>query len=320
MKFTIAYTLLFLYVVAAIVFWGYSLRKQNNIVYQLEIEKLELRNIPSHSEIYKQEMFKIEDKKKRRIKQFYGEESTFLFVILLSAGIVYFAYYRQRQVSKLQQNFMLSVTHELKTPIAGIKLNMQTLDKRKLDETTQQKLIKSSVEETNRLNDLCNNILIATQLDDNKKAIYSEDINLVQLIDEQIAEMTNRYPNLEIITDIQSPSYSFNGDKTLWKMVLSNLMENARKYSPNQTPIEISFLQHANKAILSVKDNGVGIPDEEKSRIFDKFYRIGNENTRKSKGTGLGLYIVKKIVTIYKYDISVRNNTPQGSIFEVTFA
>jgi signal transduction histidine kinase len=103
-------------------------------------------------------------------------------------------------------------------------------------------------------------------------------------------------------------------------MVLSNLMENARKYSPNQTPIEISFLQHANKAILSVKDNGVGIPDEEKSRIFDKFYRIGNENTRKSKGTGLGLYIVKKIVTLYKYDISVRNNTPQGSIFEVTFA
>jgi signal transduction histidine kinase len=97
-------------------------------------------------------------------------------------------------------------------------------------------------------------------------------------------------------------------------------MENARKYSPNQTPIEISFLQKANKAILSVKDNGVGIPDEEKSRIFDKFYRIGNENTRKSKGTGLGLYIVKKIVTLYKYDISVRNNTPQGSIFEVTFA
>jgi K+-sensing histidine kinase KdpD len=128
---------------------------------------------------YQAELAKIEDKKKRRIKQYWGEETTNLFVILLSASVVYFAYFRQQQLNKLQKNFMLSVTHELKTPIAGIKLNMQTLDKHKLDEEKQRKLIKSSVEETNRLSDLCNNILIATQLEDNNKAIYSDQIDMI---------------------------------------------------------------------------------------------------------------------------------------------
>ncbi len=320
MKFTIAYTLLFLYVVSAIVFWGYSLHKQNNIVYNLEIEKLNLKNLNSSSEVYKTELHKIDDKKKRREKQYWGEETTFLFVILLTAGIVYFAYYRQRQLSKLQQNFMLSVTHELKTPIAGIKLNMQTLEKRKLDEDIQRKLIVSSVQETNRLNDLCNNILIATQLEDNKKAIYSDTIFLNQLLDEQINEIRNRYPLLKLTVTYHSSDFQFKGDSTLWKLVISNLLENARKYSPSDKSIDVSTALVKHKMVLTIKDAGVGIPDEEKKRIFEKFYRIGNENTRKTKGTGLGLYIVKKIVSIYKYDITVRNNTPNGSIFEVSFS
>lgn len=320
MKFTIAYTLLFLYVVSAIVFWGYSLHKQNNLVYNLEIEKLNLKNLNSSSEQYKLELHKIDDKKRRREKQYWGEETTFLFVILLTAGIVYYAYYRQRQLSKLQQNFMLSVTHELKTPIAGIKLNMQTLEKRKLDEDIQRKLIMSSVQETNRLNDLCNNILIATQLEDNKKAIYSDTILLNELIEDQINEINNRYPQLKIATNLEAPDFQFKGDLTLWKLVVSNLLENARKYSPADKPIELSTIKDNNNIIFSIKDSGVGIPDEEKKRIFEKFYRIGNENTRKTKGTGLGLYIVKKIVNMYKYDITVRNNTPNGSIFEVTFS
>lgn len=319
MKFTIAYTLLFLYIIAAIMFWGYSLRKQNIQFYELEIEKLNLKLSDKQSLVYQAELAKIEDKKKRRIKQYWGEETTNLFVILLSASVVYFAYFRQQQLNKLQKNFMLSVTHELKTPIAGIKLNMQTLDKHKLDEEKQRKLIKSSVEETNRLSDLCNNILIATQLEDNNKAIYSDQIDMIALTKGLIEEMKNRYPTFLLTLKQEVEEFALHGDETLWRMVLNNLIENARKYSDIDTPVIVAIKRSGHTITWSVEDQGIGIADEEKARVFDKFYRIGNENTRKSKGTGLGLYIVKKIVSLYKYDISVRNNTPCGSIFEVRF-
>ena len=320
MKFTIAYTLLFVYVIAAILFWGYSLEKQKDVVYQLEKTILEKSKLKISAQQYNDELKSIEEKRIRRTKQYYGEGSTFLLIILLSAGIVYYAYYRQLKLSQLQQNFMLSITHELKTPIAGIKLNMQTMQKRKLDEETNKELIKSSVLETNRLNDLCNNILIATQLENKRKVMFADEINLTNLVKEEIEEFKTRYPTLIINSLFQVDDFNFKGESTLWKVVISNLIENARKYSPSDEPIEIGISKENNNVKLSIKDKGVGISDAEKLKIFQKFYRIGNENTRNSKGTGLGLYIVKKIVTLYKYDISVKNNSPKGSIFEVLFS
>ena len=320
MKFTIAYTLLFVYVIAAILFWGYSLEKQKDVVYQLEKTILENSKLKISAQQYNDELKSIEENRIRRTKQYYGEGSTFLLIILLSAGIVYYAYYRQLKLSQLQQNFMLSITHELKTPIAGIKLNMQTMQKRKLDEETNKELIKSSVLETNRLNDLCNNILIATQLENKRKVMFADEINLTNLVKEEIEEFKTRYPTLIINSLFQVDDFNFKGESTLWKVVISNLIENARKYSPSDEPIEIGISKENNNVKLSIKDKGVGISDAEKLKIFQKFYRIGNENTRNSKGTGLGLYIVKKIVTLYKYDISVKNNSPKGSIFEVLFS
>jgi K+-sensing histidine kinase KdpD len=320
MKFTIAYTLLFVYVIAAILFWGYSLEKQKDVVYQLEKTILEKSKLKISAQQYNDELKSIEEKRIRRTKQYYGEGSTFLLIILLSAGIVYYAYYRQLKLSQLQQNFMLSITHELKTPIAGIKLNMQTMQKRKLDEETNKELIKSSVLETNRLNDLCNNILIATQLENKRKVMFADEINLTNLVKEEIEEFKTRYPTLIINSLFQVDDFNFKGESTLWKVVISNLIENARKYSPSDEPIEIGISKENNNVKLSIKDKGVGILDAEKLKIFQKFYRIGNENTRNSKGTGLGLYIVKKIVTLYKYDITVKNNSPKGSIFEVLFS
>jgi K+-sensing histidine kinase KdpD len=319
MKFTIAYTLLFLYVIASIVFWGYSLNKQNKLIFKLEKEKIELIQKSGNHLEYEKELARIQDQKIRRTKQYMGEGSTFILIILLTASIVYYAYYRQRALAKLQQNFMLSVTHELKTPIAGIKLNMQTLIKRKLDEDTRNKLLQSSVTETNRLNDLCNNILVSTQLESTRQAIYNEEVVMNDLIKEVVFQIQERYPSCTIQLDVTTQEFRFKGDTSLWKLVLSNLIENARKYSPSNEPIDVVFEKQAHQFVLSVKDQGIGISEEEKLKIFDKFYRVGNENTRSSKGTGLGLYIVKKIVTLYKYDIAVKNNTSKGSIFEVRF-
>ncbi len=317
MKFIWSFSLMLLYIILAILFWAYSLHKQNNMIYELELQKIELLKSTFAPNDYRSELLKIEDKKNRRKKQYWGEGTTNMFVIIIGSSIVYLSFYKQQQLNKLKKNFMLSVTHELKTPIAGIKLNMQTLEKRKLDTEVQEKLIKASVEETNRLNDLCTNILIATQLEDNQKAIYSDIIEINELVEETCNELMSRYKQLQINIEKSNEKWELNGDKMLWKMVFSNLLENARKYSPIDKPIHVLMLNSNRKKMVQIIDFGPGIPETEKTKVFDKFYRIGNENTRKSKGTGLGLYIVKKIINLYKYDISVKNNPEGGTIFEV---
>lgn len=320
MKFTFWYTLLFLYVLSAILFWGYSLNKQAYVVYQLEYKNLQQKRSYLSEPLFQAELKKIEEKRIRRKKQYLGEGGTFLLITILASSLIYVAYYRQRKLGKLQQNFMLSITHELKTPIAGIKLNMQTMERHQLDEDTQMQLIQSTIQESNRLNDLCNNILLATQLENKNQAMYPDDIRLIDLVEQEAEEFELRYPEISITRNYAEQDFEFKGERTLWKLVLSNLIENARKYSQQPIQIELSTRKELDSVYLCIKDQGVGIPDEEKENIFRKFYRIGHEETRRTKGTGLGLYLVKKIINLYKYDIAVRNNTPQGSIFEIRFS
>lgn len=317
MKFTLAYTLLVLYVVSAIIFWGYSLNKQAGVVYELEHRFLNETKKKVSAEEYRKEFKAIQDKRIRRRKQYLGEGGTFLLITLFASSIIYIAYYRQRRLSQLQQNFMLSVTHELKTPVAGIKLNMQTLEKHQLEEPLRMKLVRSTIAESNRLNDLCNNVLVATQLEERRNAFYSDDIHLADLLQTKVAEFSERYQDLHIQLHILYPEFMFKGELTLWSLVISNLIENARKYSPEGSPIDITLKKEFDDALLQIADQGVGISEEEKEHIFKKFYRVGREETRRTKGTGLGLYLVKKITELYKYDIGVRNNTPAGSIFEI---
>jgi signal transduction histidine kinase len=101
--------------------------------------------------------------------------------------------------------------------------------------------------------------------------------------------------------------------------VLINLIENAIKYSDENSEVTIVLSDDETNIFLEVKDKGYGIPKEEKEKVFDKFYRVGNEDTRKSKGTGLGLYIVKRFVEIYNGTVELTDNIPNGSIFKITF-
>ena len=102
------------------------------------------------------------------------------------------------------------------------------------------------------------------------------------------------------------------------EMALNNLLENAVKYTPADKPVSVSLLRKKHIAQLQVADEGPGIPDKEKPKIFNKFYRVGNEETRKSKGTGLGLYLTARIVKQHKGKISISDNQPRGSVFEIS--
>ncbi|MDQ2753820.1 MAG: two-component sensor histidine kinase, partial [Bacteroidota bacterium] len=157
---TIAYWFLLVYILVALVFWYFELQRQNQQMYQYRLEQLKKEDTG-----FRQQLLVIEDAKHRKTSQYIGEGATFLFLILLGAVFVYRATRKQLLLSQQQQNFMMAVTHEFKTPIAVTRLNLETLQKRKLEEAQQQKLISNTLQETARLNTLTNNILISSQLE-----------------------------------------------------------------------------------------------------------------------------------------------------------
>ncbi len=175
-----------------------------------------------------------------------------------------------------------------------------------------------TLSETSRLTNLTNNILIASQLEGGRYNFTQEEIELTDLAQDSIVGFRNRYPDREFAAELE-PEVDIKGDPLLLQILVSNLVENAIKYSPRESPIRVRLYREDGLTKLEVQDLGPGIPDEEKGRIFDKFYRIGNENTRKSQGTGLGLYLCTKIAHDHNADISVTNNKPHGSIFAVSF-
>jgi two-component system sensor histidine kinase CiaH len=309
---SIVYWILLTYMVAALAWWFIALERQNQ-----EISAIRQQEIRKNDTAYLQKSAAIDQARTRKTAQYIGEGATFLALILIGAVFVYRATRRQIRLAEQQQNFMMAVTHELKTPIAVTQLNLETLQKRKLEEDRQQKLITNTLQEANRLNTLCNNILLASQLDAGYRS-SKEEINFTDLVQGCIDNFHNRFPGRQIKEEVTEGIY-LQGETLLLQMLVNNLIDNALKYSPKEAAIVIMLKEEGGKAILSVTDEGPGIPDAEKKKIFSKFYRSGDEKTRKTKGTGLGLYLCRKIAESHNGYISVTDHVPSGSSFTVQF-
>ncbi len=211
---------------------------------------------------------------------------------------------------------MMAITHELKTPIAITKLNLETLQKHKLAEDQQQQLISITLQEADRLNTLCNNLLLASQIEAGDYKITTEKIDIGELVTESVNDFIMRFPKRNINLNTSADIY-LSGDRLLLQMAVNNLVDNAIKYSGKEEKIEVSLKNENDQIKLLIKDAGKGIPDDEKNKIFNKFHRVGNLHTKEARGTGLGLYLTKKIVEQHNGNIVVTDNHPRGSIFEV---
>lgn len=310
---TIVYWVLLAYIVAALVWWFISLETQNRLMTELRLSEIE-NNTP----LGYQKQIDILDLKRRKTTQYIGEGMIFMLLILIGAVYIFRATRRQLRLGQQQQNFMMAVTHELKTPIAITTLNLETLQKRRLDEGQQQRIIANSLQETARLNDLCNNILLTAQLEADTKPLLVEELALGALAEDCVIHFRQRFPN-RIIHFTAPEEYAITGDAFSLQMLINNLLENAIKYSPKEKPVAVALERKGRQVWLQVKDEGPGIADEEKKRVFEKFYRIGDERTRTSKGTGLGLYLCSRITKNHGGEIKLTDNTPQGSIFTALF-
>jgi signal transduction histidine kinase len=246
-----------------------------------------------------------------------------MFVIVLSFGAYYLhrSINRERKLQEQKKNFLLSVTHELKSPLASIKLLLQTIQKRDLTKAQIQDFIGKSLLDIERLDDMVENMLLASKIENRSYSFPKASFSLSVLVDSIVnrLQLTKCDGNMKIINAEIEPKIEFTGDKFALTSVVTNLVENAIKYSGPCEPVDVKLFQKEGKIYLHVADHGIGISDAEKSRIFDKFYRVGSEDTRNTKGTGLGLYIVKQVLDKHEASIRVKDNRPVGSIFEVVF-
>lgn len=309
----LVYWVLLAYIIAALVWWFIALNRQNVQMASYEISQLKIGN-PDNSRLLQE----IVDIKKRKTAQYIGEGVIFLLLILSGAVFIYRAVRRQFKSGQDQQNFMMAITHELKTPIAITKLNLETLLKRKLEDSQQQRLIQNTIQEANRLNALCNNMLLASQLEAGGHSVTKEEVDLSELTLSCVSDFKIRYPQRLFKEEIAAEVYVM-GDSVLLQMAINNLIDNALKYSPKESAITIVLRPQQKQISLMIIDEGKGIDLMEKKKIFEKFYRIGNKATKEAKGTGLGLYLTKKIALQHGASIFVVDNTPTGSNFTILF-
>lgn len=308
----VSYWFMLLYITAGFMWWFVSLESQNKQMYHFRLEEIKYDD-----PWYEEKVLALIDARHRKTLQYIGEGATFLLVIMAGAFYIFRTARKELLISEQQQNFMMAVTHELKTPIAVTRLNLETMLKRKLEEAQQKRLISNSLEEVNRLNNLTNNILTTSQLETGAYRLNMQEINLTELTNNCIDYFHKRFPDRVTINQLNSNIFVM-GEYQLLEMLLNNLLDNARKYSPKNQPITIALTAVHHVAELSISDFGEGISNEEKKKIFDKFYRIGSESTRSSKGTGLGLYLCRKIAKDHHGSLHITDHQPNGSTFTIT--
>lgn len=249
-----------------------------------------------------------------------GEGAVFILLFFTGAYFLQKTLKKERKLHEQQKNFLLSVTHELKSPLASIKLYLQTILKRNLDKAQTHTFLNNSLKDIERLDDLVENMLIATRIENHSYSFPKEKFNFSELVEKVAERLQIHTCSTQIIKTDVEPEVLITGDKFALSLVVSNLIENAVKYSPPCAEVEARLYRKDAVIVFEVADKGIGIKDEEKLRIFEKFYRVGSEDTRKTKGTGLGLYIVKQVLDKHQAQIKVKNNRPTGSIFEVSFS
>jgi two-component system sensor histidine kinase CiaH len=310
---SLIYWVFLTYMIAAFIWWYVSLEKQNNEIAAIKFQSIQI-NDPS----LKAKTHAIQDFQLRKTKQFIGEGLTILVLFLLGAIYVYRSLKKQLRYADQQQNFMMAVTHELKTPIAISHLNIETLLKRDLDTSQQLKLLEATLKETKRLDSLSTNILLTAQLDMGQYEANKQLVNVSELLRQNIKSFQERYPS-RICNTMVEDAMEIQGEPLLIQLLINNLIDNANKYAPVTEPIYIHLQSHQNMIQLIVKDQGPGIAAMDKNKVFEKFYRVGAETTRTTKGSGLGLYLCKRIAEFHNATIQLTTNTPTGSIFTVTF-
>ncbi len=237
-------------------------------------------------------------------------------VVLLFFGYGLFVIFKQKRLSEVQKDFINNVTHELKTPLATLSLATGTLSEK--FQGDGDKYIQIISQETERLENHVEKILKGAMLDD-RSGIPLEKIHLDEYLDALVERSKQQYQRKMVEWRLKSERVSLITNPDLLDNVLSNLIDNAIKYGGSV--IDINAENEGKKVMISITDNGTGIPKDQQKKIFNKFYRVPESKDQHNvKGFGLGLYIVKKSLQKLKAKLDLESTVGLGSKFTVTLS
>lgn len=220
----------------------------------------------------------------------------------------------------IQDEFISTVSHELRTPLTSIRGFSQTLltSWDKLDEDSKKKFVKIIEEQSNRLINLVENILTVSKINADKPLLRAVDVN--SSIKKVIQMLSVKYKENPIRINFNSHLPPARLDEEKFQQIMTNLIDNACKYSELGSAVEVSTaFADSDNILISVKDSGVGIKEENFHKVFDKFVRLENHLTSKTQGNGLGLYITKNLVESMFGEICLESEPDKGTTFNLKF-
>jgi signal transduction histidine kinase len=302
-----------LYMIFALIWWAILLYRKNNDVFKAQKELIELKGEQTN---ISPQIQKLKKNYARQNQMIFGE--TFVFVLSLTIGVwlINRSHKKEMTAATQSKNFLLSITHELKSPLASIQLILETFQKRSLPADKIKFLSDGGLKETSRLNQLVDNLLLSAKLDSSYQ-LFLEKFSLHDLITDTISDFKELHAGVDILFSPHPIESDLIADKNALSIIIRNILENSFKYSPEPAKIIIETKFTPPLIILQITDTGFGISDSEKDNVFNPFYRIGNEDTRKTKGTGLGLFIVKKLVEAHHGKVSILDNPKGGTILKI---
>jgi signal transduction histidine kinase len=226
---------------------------------------------------------------------------------------------REMRIAALRSQFVSSVSHELKTPLTAIRMFAETLQLDRVDEATRKEYLDTIVNESERLTRLLNNVLDFSKIEEGRKAYRRETASLADVV--RTAARAMAYPLeqhgfvLRVEVDDALPPLDIDADAL--EQAILNLLTNAMKYSGSGRAIDLRLSREGRQAVISVRDEGIGIPQADQARIFEKFYRISTPENQRIPGTGLGLTLVDHIVKAHEGAIHVDSSPGRGSTFSI---
>ena len=245
-----------------------------------------------------------------------------LVIIILFFGYTLTVIIRQRQLSEVQKNFINNLTHELKTPISSIAIASSVINNKDILKTPERLFTYARIiqEQNTRLSKNVEKVLNLASLEKNRIHLNLEEINLNEILTEISAQFKQtdfgQKANVRIFTN--ELNFTILADRFHFSNLILNILENGAKYCEQKPELQISVSQKKKKIEIAIADNGIGIPKDQRKKIFTKFYRVPTGNVHNVKGFGLGLDYVQKIVSAHKWRIKVDENPDGGSIFTLS--